>query len=201
MLSLYTMEDKLWELPGFEQGVDFTDGASNNIIFANDPSLIVGTELQGSGRFPDSIPGVRIPTLQRYVEALILLALREPKAFSTCAWVSELVYVVHLVKLDRLGHSAFRQFCDRVLKGSDGLKIMIQQAQEALGPRNYAKIHTGMTCKESELLGMLVCKLKYLGKLDLAEDLSERSQHTFPSSIRFHLGSHGPLSYNFSTKQ
>jgi hypothetical protein len=102
------MEDKLWELPVFGQGINFTDGPSNNIISANDTSLAVGTTFQGRGRFPDSVSGVRIPTLHRYVEALILLALRELKAFSTCAWVSELVYVVHLVDMDRLGHPAFR---------------------------------------------------------------------------------------------
>jgi hypothetical protein len=107
-VKLYTMEDKLWELPVFGQGINFTDGPSNNIISANDTSLAVGTTFQGRGRFPDSVSGVRIPTLHRYVEALILLALRELKAFSTCAWVSELVYVVHLVDMDRLGHPAFR---------------------------------------------------------------------------------------------
>ena len=136
MLKLYTIEDKLWELPVSDQGVNFTDGANNNIIFANDASLTIGTELQGTGRLLDSISGVRVPTLHHYVEALILLALRyKSDSFSTCAWVSELVYLVHLVKLDRLGHPAFRQFCDRVLKGGAGFTNMIQQAQEALGPR------------------------------------------------------------------
>ena len=135
-MKLYTIEDKLWELPVSDQGVNFTDGANNNIIFANDASLTIGTELQGTGRFLDSISGVRVPTLHHYVEALILLALRyKSDSFSTCAWVSELVYLVHLVKLDRLGHPAFRQFCDRVLKGGAGFTNMIQQAQEALGPR------------------------------------------------------------------
>ena len=130
------MEDKLWELPVFARDVNFTDGASNNTIFANDASLITGTELQGTGRYPDSISGVRIPTLHRYVEALILVALRsEPSALSTCLWVSELVYVVHLVKLDQLGHPAFRQFCDQVLNRGAGFKAMIQHGREALGSR------------------------------------------------------------------
>ncbi len=62
------MEDKLWELTVLDRGVSFTDGASSNIIFANNASLVVGTELQGIGRFPSSIPGVRIPTWHRYVE-------------------------------------------------------------------------------------------------------------------------------------
>ena len=136
-VKLYTREDKLWNLPGFGRGIDFTDGPSNNIISANDKSLIVGTELQGIGRFPDSVEGVRIPTLHRYVEALILLALREPDAF----WVSELVYVVGLVDMDRLDHPAFRQFCARVLKGGRGFKEMIKQGHEALGPRIRKDTH------------------------------------------------------------
>jgi hypothetical protein len=141
ILKLYTIEDKLWTLPVHEQGVNFTDGASNNIIFANDASLVAGTELQGIGRFPDSISGVRIPTLHRYVEALILLALRcELEAFSTCAWVSELAYVSDLVNLDRLGHSAFKKFCEDQLKGGPFVP-RIQKAHEALKCRTRRDTH------------------------------------------------------------
>jgi hypothetical protein len=39
------MEDKLWQLPVFGQGVNFTDDPSNNVIFANDASLTIGTAL------------------------------------------------------------------------------------------------------------------------------------------------------------
>jgi hypothetical protein len=140
-VKLYTMEDKLWELPVFGQGVNFTDGPSNNIISANDISLPVGTTFQGTGRFPDSVSGIRIPTLHRYVEALILLALRDPNTFSTCAWVSELSYVADLVDMDRLGHPAFRQFCARVYKGGCGFKTMVRQAREALGSRIPKETH------------------------------------------------------------
>ena len=125
-MKLYTREDKLWNLPGWGRGIDFTDGPSNNIISANDKSLIVGTELQGSGRFPDSVEGVRIPTLHRYVEALTLLALREPKSFSEGSWVSELTYVVGLVDKDRLDHHAFRRLCARMLKRECGFKEMMR---------------------------------------------------------------------------
>jgi len=140
-VQLYTREDKLWNLPGFGRGIDFTDGPTNNIISANDKSLIVGTKLQGIGRFPDSVEGVRIPTLHRYVEALILLALREPNGFSEGSWVSELAYVVGLVDMDRLDHPAFRQFCARMLKRGCGFKEMIRQAHEALGPRIRKDTH------------------------------------------------------------
>jgi hypothetical protein len=135
------MEDKLWELLVFGRGVNFTDGASNNVISANDASLAIGTWSQGIGCFPDSVSGVRIPTLHRYIEALILLALRCEPSFSTCAWVSELVYVVDLVNMDRLSHPAFRQFCAQVLKEGPDFKTMIMQAQEALGPRIRKDTH------------------------------------------------------------
>jgi hypothetical protein len=129
------MEDKLWELPIVGKGVNFTDGASNNVISANDTSLPVGTTFRGVGRFPDSVSGIRIPTLHRYVEALILLALRHPNTFSTSAWVSELSYVLDLVDMDRLGHLALRQFCAWVHKGGCDFKTMVRQAREVLGSR------------------------------------------------------------------
>ena len=131
------MEDKI-----YERDVKFKDSACKNIIFANDASIIAGIELQGIGLFPDSISGVRIPTLQRYVEALILLALRcGPDAFLTCSWILEPVHVVQLVKLDRMGHLAFRQYCDQVLRGDAVFRTMIQQAQEALVPNERSDTH------------------------------------------------------------
>jgi hypothetical protein len=134
-VKLYTVENKFWELPVSGRGVNFTDGPSNNITSASDTSLAVGTIFQGIGRFPDSISGVRIPTSHRYVEALVLLALRGPMGISKSIWISDLAYVVSLVDMDRLGHPAFRQLCNLVLNGGGDFKKMIKQGQEALGSR------------------------------------------------------------------
>ena len=69
------MEDVLWEISAEGRGVEFSDGMNNSIIFTNDPCLRMGGPLQGWGRFPASCAGVKLPTWQRYVEALILLTL------------------------------------------------------------------------------------------------------------------------------
>ena len=58
IVKLYSREDKLWNLSGFGRGFDFTDGPSNNIISANDKSLIAGTKRLQFGRSPDSVEGV-----------------------------------------------------------------------------------------------------------------------------------------------
>jgi hypothetical protein len=93
-VHLYTIDDVLWTLPVVGQRVNFTDGLSKNAIFANDSSLAIGSEMQGS-RFPNSLSGVRILTPHRYVEALILLAPRsEPGLYFMSTWISELTYVM-----------------------------------------------------------------------------------------------------------
>jgi hypothetical protein len=141
VLKLYTIEDKLWDIPISSLAINFTDGAINNVIFSNDPSLPIGTELQGSGCFPASISAVRISTLHRYVEAFILLALRSKSiSLASCAWISELAYVVRLVELDQLGYPAFGLFFEGLLRGV-GFKIMISEAQEALGSRIRKDTH------------------------------------------------------------
>ena len=129
------------------RGVDFTDGPDGNVIFANDTSLPTEQGFQGSGQFPDLLLGVRIPTLHRYIEALILLALgSEPSSISRSAWLSELTYVVNLGKLDRLGHPAFRRFCVGFRDGGTDLRILISETQKALGPR-LGKAHPMLGCK------------------------------------------------------
>jgi hypothetical protein len=96
-MRLYAMEDKLWRLPVLGRGVNFADGPGSNVIFANDTSFIISTELQGIGHFPNSISGVRVPTLRRHVEALILQVVHHTPTISACAWVAELAYMVDLL--------------------------------------------------------------------------------------------------------
>lgn len=143
-VHLYRMEDVLWELPILGRGVDFTDGPRNNVIFANDASLSVGSELQGWGRFPESSPGTRIPTLHRYIEALILLMLSsERNSFSRNAWLSELTYVADLVNLDRLGHPAFKQFVTGLITMDNPLRVTVAEALESLHLRLHRSPMSG----------------------------------------------------------
>jgi hypothetical protein len=94
-VHFYTIDDVVCDLPVVGQGVDFTDSSSKNIIFTNDSSLTIGTEVQGWVRLLDSSPGVWISILYPYVEALTLLGLSsEPGSFSRGVWMSDLTYVI-----------------------------------------------------------------------------------------------------------
>jgi hypothetical protein len=131
-VRLYKKEDRVWELQGFGCGPYFTDGATGNIIFANDVSLPICGELQGIGRYPDSVPKIRIPTLHRFVEALILLSL-QPGPYTTW-WLSELAYVVSRVDMELLGHD-FRQFLENMQNPLVNLKTLLRIGRNALGDR------------------------------------------------------------------
>lgn len=136
-LELYTTEDVLWELP-VGKGVDFTDGPSNNIIFANDPTLRAGTPLGGWGRFPSSKTPVRIPTWHRYVEALILNAMTSKQltcSFSFEGWTGELLYALEKGDRDKLGHPAFTQMFNSWFRRSATSKEATIAAQEILSRR------------------------------------------------------------------
>ena len=110
-IQLFMMEDVLWELPIIGRGIDFVDGADRNVIFANDVSLRIGSELEGHGRFPDSISGVRVPTWQRYVEALILLTLSSDGPDGLCGYLhKELSYMASYGDPHRFCHPAFTRF-------------------------------------------------------------------------------------------
>ncbi|RFU30488.1 hypothetical protein B7463_g5867, partial [Scytalidium lignicola] len=142
IVKLYTMEDRLWELPVRGRGVSFTDGPTNSVIFANDSSLAVGTPTQGIGRFPNSASEVRIPTLHRFVEAMALLTLQcEPNSHSTASWISELAYVANLVDQNRLSHPAFKELCTWILKRGTSFSIMIRRVREALRSRIHEDVH------------------------------------------------------------
>lgn len=133
------MEDVLWEISAEGRGVGFSDGMDNNIIFANDPGLRTGRLLQGWGRFPASCPGVRLPTWQRYVEALILLALSSD-GYARTFWYRELYLAAEVGNPDRLGHAAFTKF----LKGlfvcpQSTFRAEIAEARESLGSRLHPR--------------------------------------------------------------
>lgn len=135
-IQLFMMEDVLWELPIIDRGVDFVDGADRNVIFANDVSLRIGSELEGSGRFPDSISGVRVPTWQRYVEALILLALSSEGPDGLCSYLlKELSYMARYGDPHRFCHPAFTRFLLDRRRPPTTLGAVIAEALEVLGPR------------------------------------------------------------------
>ena len=131
-VRLYKKENRIWELQGFGCGPYFTDGASGNIIFANDKSVPIGGGLQGIGRYPDFVPKVRIPTLHRFVEALILLSL-QPGIYTTW-WLSELAYVADRVDMELLGQD-FRQFLRDMRNPAINLKTLLRISRNALGDR------------------------------------------------------------------
>lgn len=134
-LQLFAMEDVLWELPTCK-GLGFIDGQFNNIISASDPCLRWGSELQGWGRFPDPHTDVRIPTWQRYFEALILnsLSCRRRRG-----WESEYSSELDLVQ-DRGGphhlcHPDFEMFFPDTPREPGPYKHVWAKAMEILGPR------------------------------------------------------------------
>ncbi|WDK14824.1 hypothetical protein CGRA01v4_06105 [Colletotrichum graminicola] len=127
-LQLYTMGDVLCDLPT-GNGISFTDGPCNNIIFANDSSLRPGAELKGIGRFPDPQTAVRIPTWQRYVEALMLTSLRREE---NCGWYGEYLYMRDCGDAGKLG-PGFREFHRGLRPGQH--RAAWAEAAEDLGPR------------------------------------------------------------------
>ena len=137
-VQLHAVEDVLWEVSVEGRGVGFSDGIDNNIIFAHDPGLREGSPTQGWGRFPASCPGVRLPTWQRYVEALILLSFSSDD-YASSFWNSELYFATKVGSPDQLGHPAFTRylkFLKRPFYGSKGrLQAEIAKTKEALGPR------------------------------------------------------------------
>ena len=76
-VRLYRKEDTLWELDNVTPW-----GPQGDVTVASDPTLWEnhgGFEFEacyGEGRFPSTWPSIRIPTPQRYIEALILLWIR-----------------------------------------------------------------------------------------------------------------------------
>ena len=135
-LQLFTIEDVLWELPIIERGVNYVDGVDGNVIFANDISQPIGSELKGFGRFPDSISGVRVPTWPRYIEALILLTLGSLKCNEPCSgWFKELGYMAAHGDPHRLGHPAFTRFFLDMFRSKSPFKAVVAEALEVLGPR------------------------------------------------------------------
>ncbi len=127
------MEDVLWEISAERRGVEFSDGIDNNIIFANDPGLRMGGPLQGWGRFPTSCPGVRLPTWQRYVEALILLTLSSDD-YARTFWYCELCLTARIGNPDRLGHPAFTKFLKSLfVSPQTTFRAEIAEARMSLG--------------------------------------------------------------------
>lgn len=103
------MEDVLWEVSIEGRGVDFSDGIDNNVIFANNPGLSKAGSYQGWSRFPPTYTDVRLPTWQRYTEALVPLT-RSTTEYERYYWQNELNYIEELGNPDRLRHPAFRDY-------------------------------------------------------------------------------------------
>jgi len=138
-VQFHAMEDVLWEISAEGRGVEFSDGIDNNIIFANDPGLRVGGPLQGWGRFPTSCPGVRVPTWQRYVEALILLTLSSD-GYARTFWYGELCLTARVGNPDRLGHPAFTKFLKGLFfRPQTTFKAEIAEARKSLDSRLYPR--------------------------------------------------------------
>lgn len=134
-LQVFAMEDVLWELPA-GKGLGFTDGPSNNIMLASDPSLRRGSELDGWGRFADADTVVRIPTWQRYVEALILNSLSCQRQLGwRGGWASELALVRDRGGPHHLCHPDFKMFFPDKLQKPRPYRDVLAEAMKILGPR------------------------------------------------------------------
>lgn len=133
-VQLYAVEDVLWELPAKGLRVD---GMGNNIIFVNDPGLRVASPLQVFGPSSAYSQGIRLPTWQRYVEALILLALSSSSdGYAYRFWFRELLQVADLGDPDQLGHPAFTKFVKGLTLGPQTtVGAEIAEARKSLGSR------------------------------------------------------------------
>lgn len=97
-LQLYKKENRLWELEGLEPGPFFTDGPDKNLIFANHASIPGGgSPYVGQGRYAESLPLVRIPTPRRFLEALVLLLVRDRGTDAAIFWQAMITYMVEYV--------------------------------------------------------------------------------------------------------
>jgi hypothetical protein len=95
-IRLFTKENCLWELKGFERGPSFTDGWNQNIIYASDENLPPEAKAGdiGNCRFPQALPPVRIPTPQRALEAFFLLRLSSKHMLTCGYWDSMIIYML-----------------------------------------------------------------------------------------------------------
>lgn len=103
-VRLYMKENRLWELKGFEIHPSFTDGPDQNLIFSTDKSLPTGGgPYVGNGRYTESLPCVRIPTLRRFLEAVVLLLVRDRDTDAAIFWQAIICYMIeYVIKPGRL---------------------------------------------------------------------------------------------------
>ncbi|KAH8699363.1 hypothetical protein GQ44DRAFT_718204 [Phaeosphaeriaceae sp. PMI808] len=136
-VQLHAGEDVLWEVPTEGRGVAFSNGV--DIIFANDPAVPLGTSPEEWGRFPASCPGVRLPTLQRYIEALVLLFLSSDGHLYSY-WSDVLGAVTEVSIPDRFSHPAFTKLLKGLYGGSDRpSRLYIAEARESLRSRLHPR--------------------------------------------------------------
>ncbi|EEP76236.1 predicted protein [Uncinocarpus reesii 1704] len=104
-IQLHIKDERLWALPLENDTTTFSD--SENIIFADDARLppnnqhpILGNETsRGKCRHHPGTP-VRIPTPERYAEALLLLAIRDRGFSAATSWLSQFNYLLECDLID-----------------------------------------------------------------------------------------------------
>jgi hypothetical protein len=75
-LGLYKISDILWRLP------DLSNVDGERITVASDPSQLPGPDVLGrTGRFQQDLHPVRVPTVSQLVQALLLLAKKDPNTY------------------------------------------------------------------------------------------------------------------------
>lgn len=135
-LQVFMMKDVLWELLIIEREIDFVDDVDRNVMFANDVNLRIEFELKKSGRYSDTISSVRVPTWERYVEALILLALSSKDSDGLCSCLlKELEYMARYDDPHRLCHSAFTRFLLSMIRPQTTFRAIISEALKVLDSR------------------------------------------------------------------
>lgn len=95
-VQMHAKEDRPCELNEFGNGPWFTDGPSQDIVLASDVSLPLGDDhpYRGDGRYPDSLPSVRISTTHRFLESIILLIVRDHDIRRSLLWGSWINYML-----------------------------------------------------------------------------------------------------------
>ena len=141
-VQLHLKETRFWEASGFDISPDFVDGHKGSIILANDSSLPDNTNQShiGGGRYSTTLPDVRVPTPHRFVEALVLLLVRDRGTDAATYWNSSILYMVQYALTQgtlqkEFLEKPFRDYIQSQATLDVPYRQALDRAQEALGDR------------------------------------------------------------------
>ncbi|KAM3458965.1 hypothetical protein MY3296_000112 [Beauveria thailandica] len=94
VLSLYQKSDILWELTGLDPR---SSENADSILSASDPSLPSAVPGRGQGRLLSEYSAVRVPTVAKFCESLLLLMCCDYDTCYETYWMALLTYIIEYV--------------------------------------------------------------------------------------------------------